>query len=136
MLKKCSWCQRPKPVAEFGRHARRYDQLNCYCKQCIRERQGKRRAILKVRGKLPKVPPVELTPAVVAPLILEAIDQAPAPPTQKELVQYTERHLPRLRGRPRADDVIETMCLALGELFAERAIATRGSEEQRIYFRR
>jgi len=35
-LKRCSRCKQEKPVTEFGKHQRRKDGLQSYCRECKR----------------------------------------------------------------------------------------------------
>jgi hypothetical protein len=68
------------------------------------------------------------------PLVLGAIDQRGGVCSQREIVSFARQRIPRKALQTGFEDQIG---LALGELFDQRAIATRCEDgDRRIYFRR
>ena len=139
VLKYCPRCANDLDIEAFGRVTARPDGLNLYCRECVRSAQNRRRSGALWSNRMPGQPVrvvAELTPAVLARLILEAIDQASGQAcTQQELLRHVRARLP-FRLIRFGEQVSDVLGQALGELFEDKLIATRGSEEQRIYFRR
>ena len=153
--KTCPTCiggPRERPLEEFGVNRARLwrdDGRNVYCKECVRRRMRERRAVAKARRlstrpwinlRQPAPPAVEILRRApleqlvpLAPVVLEAIDNSGGACSQHELVKFAAA---RLSARLPRHEVQERVGHALGELFAERLIATRGEFEHRVYFRR
>lgn len=54
MEKKCTKCQRSKPVAEFGRNSRMPDGYHYWCKDCVRAYQRSERGRISLRRAIQK----------------------------------------------------------------------------------
>lgn len=146
--KTCPTCPggpRELELAKFGVDRARSDGRNVRCKQCVAQRMAERRAAVKA-GRLPssrrrgrprsdQFVPRRAGPAVMidAPLVLTAIDLSGGICSQREIVKFAAT---QVRGRPPRHVLEDQIGTALGELFDERAIATRGEAEGRVYFRR
>jgi len=149
--KRCETCPnggRELPIKAFGIDRARKDGRNISCRECVRRKMAERRRKIAA-GELPaRRPPPPPAPARspvrsfifpgrvtdFAPLVLCAIDQGGGRVSQPQIVDYAREQIRPVRLQ--REIVQERVGLALGELFQERAIATKGEAEERIYFRR
>lgn len=143
MCASCEGGPRERPLAQFGVDRARPDGRNVRCKTCVARRMAERRLAKKEGRPTSTRPRVARRPAAesfvrgerleFAPLVLGAIDQAGGICSQAQIINFAGARLPPRVPLHVIEDQVER---ALGDLFTERRIATRGEAEERVYFRR
>lgn len=161
MLRRCPHCQQNKDRdRDFGVNNSRPDHKAIHCKTCTNTRAKERRnggpcawrdrrrrqgALWSNEAPAELAAPVkrpqrrdarqkpELSIELARDLILQAIDQAHGRASQRELFDYIR---PRVAAMDKPAQVLDRIGEGLGELFANKTIATRGTDEGRVYFRR